>query len=394
MAANTLTNLIPSLYAGLDVVSREQAGYIPAVHRDSSIERAAVGQTVTFSIAPTANVGNVTPAMVVPNPTGQTIGSGTMTISKARVAEFGFIGEERLGLNTGPGYNLVQADMFSQALRALTNEVESDLAVAAAAGASRAIGTPNAALFASDIGPIPQLGKILTDNGAPNSERQCVIDTTTGAALRTLYGINADRDYSKVPFAEQGVLITPHGMSIRETGQPKTHTGGTGALATTDAAGYAIGAVTITLASAGTGTVLVGDLVTFAGDARQYVVKTGDADVSGGGTIVLQEPGLRLAITTSATAITIVGQLTSPADPDYEVGGVCFYRNAVVLVARAPALPEDGDMASDRMMLVDPRSGLAFEVSVYKGYRKVRFEVALAWGVKVAQPRHTALLVY
>lgn len=394
MAENTLTSLIPSLYAGLDVVSREQVGYIPAVFRDASIERAAVDQSVIYAIAPAGNIGNVTPAMAVPNPTGQTIGNDSITISKSRVSEFGFVGEHRIGLNTGPGFNTVQADMFAQSLRLLTNEIESDLAVAAAASASRGIGLPNIALFGDDIDSLSQVGKILKDNGAPPSEGQFVVDTTTGAALRTLYGINTSRDFSKVSFQEQGVLITPHGMSIRETGKPISHTGGDGESATTDNAGYAVGAVTITLAATGTGAVLAGDMVLFAGDARQYMIKTGDADVSGGGTIVLQEPGLMTAIAASATAFTIVGTATSPDDTDYEVGGVAFYRNAIVLVARAPALPEEGDLATDRMMMVDPRSGLAFEISVYKGYRKVRYEVALAWGVKVAQPRHTALLIY
>jgi len=392
MADNTLTGLIPSLYAGMDVVSRELAGYIPAVARDSTAERAAVGQTITYSIAPPATVGDVTPAMQVPEPTEQTIGNDTLSITKSRMAEFGFVGEERIGLNTGIGYNLVQADMFSQALRALTNEVETDLAVAAAAGASRAVGAPNADLFATDIDAISQSGKILTDNGAPNSERNLVIDTTNGAALRTLYGINADRDYSKVPFSEQGVLITPHGMSIRETGQPQSHTGGDAASATTDAAGYAKGATVITLAAVGTGSILDGDLITFAGDDHQYVIAVGGGEATvSGGEITLQSPGLMVAITTSATAITVTGV---GVDTNYEVGGVAFYRNAIVLVARAPALPEGGDLASDRMMMVDPRSGLAFEVSVYKGYRKVRFEVALAWGTKVAQARHTSLLAY
>jgi hypothetical protein len=390
MADNTLTGLIPSLYEGLDTVSREISGYIPAVYRDSNAERAAVGQSVVYHVAPAGNIDDVAPAMAIPEPTVQTIGNDSLTISKSRAAEFGFVGEERIGLNSGPGFNAVQADMFSQALRLLTNEVETDLAVAAAAGASRAIGAPNAALFGSDIGAVPQLGKILTDNGAPLSERQLVIDTTTGAALRTLYGINADRDYSKVPFSEQGTLITPHGMAIRETGQPQSHTGGTAASATTDAAGYAVGATTIILAAAGTGTLTAGSIITFAGDTRQYVVTTAIGAVSGA-TLLIQSPGLMTAIPASTTAITEVGV---GVDTNYEVGGVAFYRNAIALVARAPALPEGGDTASDRMMMVDPRSSLAFEVSVYKGYRKVRFEVALSWGVKVTQSRHTSLLVY
>jgi hypothetical protein len=389
--ANTLTGLIPSLYAGLDTVSRELTGYIPAVFRDTSAERAALNEAVTFPITPSGNSDTIAPAMAVPEPTDQTVGNSSITITKAKAAEFGFVGEEKLGLNNGPGYNTVQADMFAQAIRVLANEVEADLAAAAAAAASRAWGAPNTPVFASNINDLSQLGKILSDNGAPMSDRQCVIDTTAGAALRTLYGINTDRDYSAAPFQQQGVLVTPHGMAIRETGQAVSHTGGDAVNATTNSAGYAVGATTITLASAGSGEIKAGDLITFAGDARQYVVVTGDASVAGGGTVVIQSPGLRQAIPASATAITVVGSLTSPADPDYDVAGIAFYRNAIALVARAPALP-DADLARDRMMITDPRSGLAFEVSVYPGYRKTRFEVALAWGVKATQPRHIALL--
>jgi len=390
VAENTLTGLIPSLYKGLDTVSRELTGYIPSVFRDTSAEQAAVNEPVTFPITPAGNVSDITPAMQVPEPTGQTIGNNSITITKSRAAEFGFVGEAKLGLDNGPGYNVVQADMFAQALRALTNEVETDLAVAAAAGASRAVGAPNTPLFATNIDSLSQMGKVLSDNGAPLSDRQMVIDTTTGAALRTLYGINDDRDWSKMPFGDQGILASPHGVAIRETGQPVAHTAGDGASATTDNAGYAVGSTAITLASAGTGAILAGDVITFAGDARQYVVVTGDADVSGGGSITIQSPGLMQAIPTSATAITIVDNTGS----DYDVGGVAFYRNAIALAARAPALPEGGDTASDRMVMTDPRSGLAFTVAVYKGYHKVRFDVSLAWGVKVLQERHTALLIY
>lgn len=386
--ANTLTNLIPSLYAGLDTVSRELTGYIPAVHRDATADRASVGQSVTYQIAPEGNISNITPAMTIPEPTDQTVGSDSIIITKARAAEFGFVGEERLGLdNNGAGFSQVQADMFAQSVRSLVNEVETDLSAEAAANASRAYGTPGTVPFATNTDELSQLRKILVDNGAPTSDLQLVLDTTAGASLRTLHGINSDRDYSRVPFAQQGILHTQSGMSIRETGQGVTHTAGTGASATTDTTGYAVGATTITLASAGTGTIVAGDVITFAGDSNQYLVVSGDTDVSDGGTITLEEPGLQQAIPTSATAITVVKDGTT-----YDAGGVAFYRNALVLASRAPALPQEGDMAIDRMMMTDPNSGLAFEVAVYVGYRKVRYEVALAWGVKTTQPRHTALL--
>jgi hypothetical protein len=173
-------------------------------------------------------------------------------------------------------------------------------------------------------------------------------------------------------------------MDIRESGQIRSHTRGTGASATTNAAGYAVGATTITLASAGTGTILAGDVITFAGDTNQYVVLTGDADVSGGGTVVLAAPGLRQAIPASATAITVVASSTR---------NLAFHRNAIVLAARVPARPTEGDLAEDVTIVTDPRSGISFEVALYKQYRQVQYEISLAWGVKAIKPEHIAVLL-
>lgn len=392
--ANTLTNLIPSLYAGLDTVSRELVGFAPAVARNSSAERAAVNQTVTYHVSPTGTSGNTTPAMTVPEPTDQTIGTGTITITKSKNAEFGFVGEEVLGLNSGPGYSAVQADMFAQAVRILVNEIEVDIAAAAVAAASRAHGTIGTTPFASNMADMANLRKILVDNGSPAADLNMVIDTTTGVNVQTLYGINNARDWSQVPMNQQGVLVSPMGIALRESAGFADHTTGTAVGATTSNAGFAVGTTSIALASAGSGTILAGDVITFAGDANKYVVVTGDADVSGGGTIVIQEPGLREAIPGSTTAIT-VERYTAPS-PDVNLwspAGVAFYRNAIQLATRAPALPQEGDSAADRMQITDPRSGLTFEVSKYLGYRKARYEVALAWGVAVTQPRHTALLL-
>lgn len=396
--ANTLTNLIGSLYAGLDTVSRELVGFIPAVGRNSSAERASVGASVTYHVTPEGNSDNITAAMAVPEPTNQTVGNNTITISKSKAAEFGFVGEEQLALNNGAGFNPVQADMFAQAVRKLVNEVEADVSTAAVAGASRAFGTVGTVPFASNMNAASQLRKILVDNGAPPSDLNLVVDTTAGANIHTLYGINSTRDWSSVPMNQQGVLVTPYNMAVRESGQFSDHTTGTAAGATTDDTGYAVGTTTITLASAGTGTILTGDVITFAGDDHQYVVVTGDGAVGGGGTVVIQEPGLRQAIPAATTAITVIRDTEPSPDVDlWSPAGVAFYRGAIQLATRLPAMPSE--MAPgmgallDRMTMVDQRSGLALEVTSWGGYRKVRYEVALAWGVKVTQPRHTALLI-
>lgn len=89
---------------------------------------------------------------------------------------------------------------------------------------------------------------------------------------------------------------------------------------TTDSAGYSIGVTTITLAFAGTGSWLGGDVITFDGDSNEYVIGTGDTDVSDGGTIVLKSPGLVQAIPSSDTNISLVGSMNwqSQVAVDYD----------------------------------------------------------------------------
>jgi hypothetical protein len=44
------------------------------------------------------------------------------------------------------------------------------------------------------------------------------------------------------------------------------------------------------------------------------------------------------------------------------------------------------------MTVQDPVSGLVFEVSVYKGFKKAMILVGAAWGVKAWKPANIAVL--
>lgn len=387
-AANSLTAIIPDIYAALDVVSRELVGFIPSSTRAVSVERAALGQSVKIPVSTVQTAVDIAPAMQVPEPPDNAFATGQMALTKARAVPFGFTGEEQKALGTGgPGYLSARGMIIAEAFRTLVNEVETDLAVEATANASRAYGTAGTTPFAGDtLEDLAQVKKILDDNGAPRSGRSMVLNTSAAAKMITIKNLTRVNEAGTQMTLRQGELLDIFGFSVKDTGQAVTHVKGTAAAPTTNAAGYAVGATVITLASASTGTITPGEVIQFAGDNNKYVVvpNGGDNDVSNGGTITIAAPGLRVAIPAAATAITLSNTYAA---------NVAFAQGALVVAMRPPAIPEEGDLAVDRMLITDPRSGVTFEMAIYLGYKKVRYEVSLVWGVKATKRQHIALLM-
>lgn len=378
--AITLTNLIPDLYSALDTVSREQVGFIPAVTRDMTTERAAIGQTVRSFVAPASTASNIAVGVTPPDDGDQTIDNVTLDVTKSRRVPIRWQGEQTLGVNNGgPGSVAIRQNQIAQAMRTLVNEIEVDLA-ALYVSTSRAYGTATTDPFASSLIDPASVRKILADNGAPMSDMQMVISSSAGAKMRTLTQLTKVNEAADTSMLRQGVLLDIHGFQIRESAQIARPASGTGASYTTSTAGFAVGATSIAIIT-GSGTVLAGDVVTFAGDTNKYVVATG---VGAPGTIVLAAPGLRQAIPAAATAMSIVA-----------ISGrnMAFDRSAIVLASRLPALPDGGDMAVDRTTITDPRSGLSFEIAMYAQYRQMQYEISAAWGVAMVKTAHTAILL-
>jgi hypothetical protein len=383
---NTLTSLIPDAFAALDVVSRELTGFIPTVARDSKADAVAVGQTLRSTVAPSNAAGaDIVPAMSLPSAANQTIGSKTLTLTKSRFFPFSWSGEDIKSVNAGPGFLTIEQDQIAQALRAAVNEIEADIAAAASAGASRAWGTT--ADTAPIIGDFANAKKILDDNGAPGTDRHVVMNTGSGVAVRgfaNLYKVNEGGDTGLL---RQGLLGDLYGFSLRESAQVVRPTAGTMASATSTSAAFTVGQTLIPLATAGTGVVAAGDIITFANDTNKYVVSAvsfAGANPASGDTITLAQPGLKVAQGVATRAITVFGTSSRNA---------AFSRNAIVLATRLPAISPQGDIALDRQVITDPRTGLSFELAMYPGYRMNTYHVSIAWGVAVFKPEHLALII-
>jgi len=383
MAANTLTGQINNIYEALDIVSREMIGFIPAVSKNSSAEMAAKDQVIRIPVAPATSLTSISPANVSPDAGEQTIGYTDMTISKAYMAPVKWNGEEQKSLEGRAGN--IMRDQFAQAFRALSNQVEKDLA-GLYKYASRAYGTSATTPFGSSLDDAAQIKKILDDNGCPDDGmRSLIINTAAGVKLRGQAGLTANYAAGTTETLRRGVLLPIFGMDIRESAQVAAHTKGT-------ATGYdctavePLGETTIACDGSDSGTILAGDVVTntSAADGVKYVVSSGSTLTgAASGNFIINEPGLVLA-TSIGNEWTTQGSYRA---------NLAFHKSAIQLITRAPLMPEGGDAADDVMIVTDPVSGISFQIALYRQYRQVHFEVGLAWGYAAIKPAHMAILL-
>lgn len=379
--ANVLTDLAADIYKAADVVGRELVGFIPAstINANGS-ERVAKGDVVRASFTREAAAVDVSESMTIPEGTDQTVDNKTLTISKSRAVQIPYTGENVLSLNNGIGFDTVYGDQITQAMRTLVNEIEADMAQEAYTNSSRAFGTAGTTPFGSNFSEVAEIRQILVDNGMPQNDGQVslVLNTLAGTNLRQLAQLQKANEAGGSDLLRQGILLDLQGLGIRESAQIKSHTKGTGADYLLNDASSAVGD-TVIAADGGTGTILAGDVVTFAGTTTKYVVNS----ALSGGSFSLGAPGLLVAEADN-DAITVGNSYTA---------NVAFHRRALELAMRAPAVPQGGDSADDAMLIQDPHSGLVFEIRVYKGYRKTMIEVAAAWGVKAWKSNFIATLL-
>lgn len=377
--SNTLTGLMPDLYEALNVISRELTGFIPAVMRDSGISRAALGESVKVPVTTVEQSQDTIPGVVAPDTGDTDIDSVTATISKSKHVPVRWNGEETLSLSNTGMFSSIQAQRFYQAMRTLVNEIEADVWIEAYKNASVAYGTAGATPFAvaADMTDFSGVLGALEINGAPTNDLQLVLGHSAIGNLRGKQsGLFKVNEAGREDMLRNGMTDRIMNMAIRHSHPIGVHVKGTGAGYLTNGAA-AIGQTVIPV-DTGTGTIKQGDLINFAGDATQYV--------SGGlvgNNLTLNKNGLLLPAADNSE-ITLGNSY---------VANVGFARSAIALATRAPALPKGGDSADDVTQIVDPLTGLAFEVAVYRQFMQVVYHVRLAWGVKAVNPDHIALLL-
>lgn len=374
--ANVFTALQPVLYSAAQEVSNEPFGVISGIAASFDDKGVAIGDKVRVPIAPTASTADYTPAMTTSAGSDATASNVEVEITANKQVSWHLTGEQLRSLENGSTDGEWVRQMVAQGMRALRNGAESACALAIKQGASRAVGTAGTNPFASDINIIPDVRKVLLDNGAPMADLQLVIDSTAGTAARKLGIIQQAYQAGSETERRSGDLLRQFGFSIRESAGIATHTKGTGASYVTSGS-TAVGVRDVALVT-GTGTVLAGDVVTFAADStNKYVVNTG---VAAPGTITLGRPGARVTIAT-ANALTVGNNYAA---------NLAFERNAVVGIMRPPVMPANPLMQST---LISDSMGMTYLLVQIAGDGMATWRLHLAYGFKVVQGEHVAIVM-
>lgn len=374
--ANTLTSLAPVLFSAAQQVSNEPFGVISGITTNFNDKGVAKGDSIIVPIAPVRAASDFAPGATSSSGDDAIASNVTVQITQSKKVSWHLTGEQIRSLDNGAESAEWMRQLIAQGMRTLRNLAEADCAAAIKVGASRAYGTAGTTPFASDLSAMTNIYKILKDNGAPMSDLQLVVDTAAGLNLRNLGIIQQAYQAGSDEERRSGNLLKQFGFSIGESAGIVSHTKGTGASYVTSGS-TAVGVRDVALVT-GTGTVLAGDVVTFAADsANKYVVNTG---VAAPGTISLGRPGARVTIAT-ANAMT-VGNTYTP--------NLAFERSAVVGVMRPPLMPENPTM---QMLPISDDNGMTYLLVDIAQYGQRSLELHLAYGFRVVQSEHVALVL-
>lgn len=374
--ANSLTALAPTLFSAAKEVAAEPFGVVSAINTNFDDKGVAKGDNVSVDVAPTRSASDFTPSNTTSTGGDSTGSKIDVTITKSRKVDWHLTGEQIRSLENGGINQDWVKQLVQQGMRTLRNEAEVDAATAVKVAASRAYGTAGTTPFASDLQALTNARKILVDNGAPKADLQMVFDTNAGLNLRNLGVLQNAYQAGSDAERRTGEFLPQMGFRLTESAGIGLHTKGTGSgYLVNNASGYAIGTTQITV-DTGTGTIVAGDVITFAGDTNKYVVASALAN----NVVTIASPGLRKAVADN-TAITVGNDYTA---------NVAFERSAVVGVLRPPIMPANPTI---QQMLISDQFGMTYLMLDIAQYGQRTWEIHLAWGFKGVNPEFASVVL-
>lgn len=361
---NNITTVVPRLLAmGLGAL-RENAVTIRTVNRSYEAMAGQRGSTIEVPIPSAVAVTDVTPAATAPAGTDITPSVVAIPLDQWKEAAFHLTDQEQLQIMEGH-LPLVAGE----AVKSIVNTVDRYV-LALGRKFYGVVGTAGTTPFgAGTTADATALRTILNKQLAGQDNRNVVVDPDAEGAALNLRAFQDGSWAGSYDAVIAGNLNNKLGFRWWMNQNVQTHTAGAGSgYVVNIGAGVAAGIKVIPV-DTGTGALVEGDILSFAGHAQTYVVTAAYAGGSGNISI---EPGLQVAVADNVA-------ITKRAS---HVMNLAYHRDAIAFASR-PLQAHGAGLGVVSSSAVDPVSGLALRLEVKHEHKRLRWSFDCLYGGNV-----------
>jgi hypothetical protein len=234
------------------------------------------------------------------------------------------------------------------------------------------VGTPGTTPFASTPADAQAAKKVLTQQKCPRWMRQLVANTDAYANAIALPQFTQAFNFGSTEAIREGEVRRAIGFDWHEDVglDGLQHTAGTGSGYLVNQANHAVGDVSVSV-DTGSGTLLLGDIFTVAGDSQTYTV------VSLAGPTLTYQPAAKVAWANNA-AITVM--------PSHALN-LAFNPYAFAFDSRPAARLHLPGVTNNFMTWVDEQTGVVLRLEIRDEHHQTGFYLSCLWGAKLVDAR-------
>lgn len=375
--SNTLSSVIPSLFAqGLKSLRRNSV--MPSlVNNDFGTEVKQKGDTITIPIPSAIAATDVVPAAYAPDSGNIAPTTATIPLSSWKEAPFTLTEKELAQVVDG-----IVPIQLSSAVESIADAINQSI-FTLHTGVYGYVGTAGTTPFGTPgIGDATSVRKVLGKQLAPLNERRMVLDPDAEAAALSLQAFSYYLNSGDAQVMKEGQIGRKFGFDWFMDQRVPTHTSGTittglAAKAATPQAAGLKAIVCTTAASTGACALNIGDIILFSGDSQTYTLTAAATQASAATDVTLNiSPGKVVALTGGET-------VTVKASHVVNLG---FHRDAFAFASR-PMTQNNLTMNKDQSyMVADPVSGITMRLSYREEFHRTRLAFDVLWGVGLIRP--------
>lgn len=366
--ANTLTPFIPQIMAQTLLGLREELPMLTnqLVSIDYGDEAAEIGSTISIPMVSALQATDVVPSNTPPAAVDVTSSYVEIKFDYWKEVAVTFTDRDYAQLRQG-----TMADCLRNAYIAL-GQVVHDSILSTYKEFYGFVGTAGTTPFTgATMADAVSCMTQLTVQKAPQQGRYAILGPVAYGQAAMVPAFHNNQYSPASDYIKTGLLGRQLNIEWRQSQSVPYHTKGTGTLYQTNGV-HAAGSTNIAL-DTGTGTLVVGDIITFSTHTQSYTVTAG---ISAPGTISIS-PALRVGLADNVV-ITVVNSHTV---------NLVACKPAIAFVSRPQkkSIVENA-MIETRTDLGEGGTGLSLHFEVSRQHYQDRASLSLMWGVKVVRP--------